>query len=77
MRPHDHLRIDAHQHFWKFHPDHHTWMTADMEALRRDYLPDELKPLLKVIGYDGTIAHPRSVKYMEEPLKAISYQYQL
>jgi L-fuconolactonase len=50
------MRIDAHQHFWKFHPDHQTWMTADMEVLRRDYLPAELKPLLTAIGFDGTIA---------------------
>jgi L-fuconolactonase len=50
------LHIDAHQHFWKYHPDHQTWMTSDMEVLRRDYLPDELEPLLKAIGFDGTIA---------------------
>jgi len=50
------MRIDAHQHFWKFHPDHQTWMTADMEVLRRDYLPAELKPLLTALGFDGTIA---------------------
>jgi len=31
-------------------------MTSDMEVLRRDYLPDELEPLLKAIGFDGTIA---------------------
>lgn len=31
-------------------------MTADMEVLRRDYLPEELKPLLKAIGFGGTIA---------------------
>ena len=31
-------------------------MTADMEVLRRDYLPEELKPLLKASGFDGTIA---------------------
>ena len=27
-----------------------------MEVLRRDYLPDELRPLLKAIGFGGTIA---------------------
>jgi L-fuconolactonase len=50
------MRIDAHQHFWKYHPDHQTWMTSDMEVLRRDYLPDELEPLLEAIGFGGTIA---------------------
>ncbi len=31
-------------------------MTREMEVLRRDYLPDELTPLLKTIQFDGTIA---------------------
>jgi len=31
-------------------------MTSGMEVLRHDYLPDELEPLLKAIGFDGTIA---------------------
>jgi L-fuconolactonase len=31
-------------------------MTEQMEVLKRDYLPDELKPLLKSVQFDGTIA---------------------
>ena len=31
-------------------------MTDDMEVLRRNYLPGELKPLLSASGFDGTIA---------------------
>ena len=31
-------------------------MTDEMAVLRRDYLPDELKPLLQAIQFDGTIA---------------------
>ena len=27
-----------------------------MEALRRDYLPEDLKPVLTAAGFDGTIA---------------------
>ena len=50
------MRIDAHQHFWKYNPAHQVWMTDQMEVLRRDYLPGELEPLLKAIGFDGTIA---------------------
>jgi len=50
------MRIDAHQHFWRYNPAHQVWMTDQMEALRRDYLPGELEPLLKAIGIDGTIA---------------------
>jgi L-fuconolactonase len=49
------MRIDVHQHFWRHNPQQHVWMTDAMDALRRDYLPPELAPLLKAIGVDGTI----------------------
>lgn len=50
------MRIDSHQHFWHFDPAHHVWMTEAMAALRRDYLPAELAPLLEAAGFDGSIA---------------------
>jgi len=50
------MRIDAHQHFWHYNPQEHVWMTDEMEVLKRDYLPDDLKPLLESIGFGGTIA---------------------
>ena len=50
------MRIDAHQHFWRYNPKQHVWMTDAMDVLRRDYLPPELAPLLKSIGWDGAIA---------------------
>jgi L-fuconolactonase len=50
------MRLDSHQHFWHYDPAHHVWMTDAMAALRRDYLPDELAPLLQEPGFDGTIA---------------------
>lgn len=50
------MKIDSHQHFWKYNPAHQVWMTDQMQVLKRDYLPAELQPLLKAIGFDGTIA---------------------
>lgn len=50
------MRIDSHQHFWKYNPEEHVWMTGAMEALKRDYLPGDLGPLLKQCGFDGTVA---------------------
>jgi L-fuconolactonase len=50
------MRLDAHQHFWKYNPAHQVWMTDAMAVLRRDYMPEELKPLLQAIQFDGTIA---------------------
>ena len=50
------IRIDAHQHFWHYNPQQHSWMNDSMAVLRRDYLPGELAPLLQATGIDGTIA---------------------
>ncbi|MCZ6775794.1 MAG: amidohydrolase family protein [Ignavibacteria bacterium] len=49
------MRIDGHQHFWQYSPSEHIWMTEEMNILKRDYLPDDIIPLLKSIGFDGTI----------------------
>lgn len=50
------MRLDAHQHFWHYNPQEHVWMTDEMGRLKRDFLPQDLKPLLQSIGFDGTIA---------------------
>jgi L-fuconolactonase len=50
------MRLDSHQHFWRYRPDHQTWMTERMGVLKRDYLPGDLKPLLQSVGFGGTIA---------------------
>ncbi len=70
------MRLDAHQHFWKYHPAHQVWMTEQMAVLRRDYLPGELKPLLRAIGFDGTIAvQARQMIEETEWLLELSDQY--
>lgn len=50
------MRLDAHQHFWRYDKAQHVWMTDAMAALRRDYLPEDLRPLLQQTGFEGTIA---------------------
>jgi L-fuconolactonase len=50
------MRIDAHQHFWRYRPETHGWISEGMAALRRDFLPDELEPLLCAEGFDGCVA---------------------
>lgn len=50
------MRLDSHQHFWQYNPVQHVWMNDAMDVLRRDYLPDELRPLLQALEFDGTIA---------------------
>ncbi|KUZ91206.1 amidohydrolase [Burkholderia ubonensis] len=50
------LRIDAHQHFWRYRAEHYPWIGAGMDALARDRLPDELHPLLRAHALDRSIA---------------------
>ena len=50
------MRLDAHQHFWKYSPADYGWINDKMALLRRDFLPQDLKPLLAAEGLDGSIA---------------------
>jgi L-fuconolactonase len=50
------MKIDTHQHFWKYNDRDYVWMSAAMGKLRRDHLPADLLPLMKTAGIDGTIA---------------------
>jgi len=49
------MRIDAHQHFWKYNEDRDTWITDDMEVIRRNFLPEDLRPILSENKIDGSI----------------------
>ena len=48
-------RIDAHQHFWQFDPIRDTWITEESQALRRNFGPADLLPLLQASGIDGSV----------------------
>ncbi len=50
------LRVDAHQHFWRYAPRDYPWMGDGMDMLRRDWLPADLAPLLAAAGLDACIA---------------------
>jgi L-fuconolactonase len=49
------MRIDAHQHFWKYDPALYPWMRPDW-PIRRDFLPADLEPLLRKAKLDGCVA---------------------
>jgi L-fuconolactonase len=49
-------RIDAHQHFWHYDAVEYAWIDDPMAALRRDFLPHDLEPLLSQSGFDGCVA---------------------
>jgi L-fuconolactonase len=48
--------IDTHQHFWIYEAEKHAWIEDDMDSIRRDFLPSDLKPLYKKHGVAGCIA---------------------
>ena len=50
------MRIDAHQHFWRYDPELYGWMDERMGVLKRDYLPEDLAPALAAFGMARTVA---------------------
>ncbi|MEM8486581.1 MAG: amidohydrolase family protein [Bacteroidota bacterium] len=48
--------IDSHQHFWRYNPVQYAWIDERMQRIRRDFLPDDLAPVLSAHGIDGCIA---------------------
>jgi L-fuconolactonase len=50
------MKIDSHQHFWKYHPIKDAWITEEMKVIQRNFLPFDLEPLLKENQFDGCVA---------------------
>jgi L-fuconolactonase len=50
------MHIDAHQHFWIYNPAEYDWIDDSMSALRRDFLPADLKPELDRSHFQGSVA---------------------
>jgi L-fuconolactonase len=50
------MRIDAHQHFWRYQAEEYAWIGDDKQGLRRDFGPVDLKPLLDQTGFDACVA---------------------
>lgn len=48
--------IDAHQHFWKYDPIRDTWIDSTMGVLKKDFLPNDLEPVLEKNGVYGCLA---------------------
>ena len=50
------MKIDAHQHFWQFNPQRDAWINEEMAVLKRDFLPEDLQPMLQQHQLDGCVA---------------------
>jgi len=47
--------IDSHQHFWQVGRFDYPWMSAEVETLYRDFLPEALEPILQDCGVRQTV----------------------
>jgi L-fuconolactonase len=50
------LRVDSHQHFWRYSPEGNAWIDDSMRVLRRDFMPSELQAEVQRAGVDATVA---------------------
>lgn len=49
------MKIDSHQHFWKYNPVRDNWMDDSMQIIRADFLPEHLEGILKENHIDGCV----------------------
>ena len=49
------MRIDAHQHFWKFDPIRDSWITNEMAVIQKDFLPKNFQTVLEKNNFDGSV----------------------
>jgi L-fuconolactonase len=61
------MRIDAHQHFWDLNRFSYPWMPAAPSPLRRNFLPEDLRPILERNSFDGSIAVQATTSFEEAP----------
>ena len=49
------LKIDAHQHFWRYDPVRDSWINQEMTILQDDFMPEHLQPILEHYGFQGSV----------------------
>ena len=59
------MRLDAHQHFWRYNERDYGWIGDEMGALRRDFLPEDLAREQIPLGFGGSIAVQARQSLME------------
>ena len=49
------MKVDSHHHFWKYDPKEYGWLDDSMKAIRRDFLPPQLKHEIDAVGIAGVV----------------------
>ena len=65
------MKIDAHQHFWRYSEAQFGWIDDSMAALRRDFLPDDLARELAGVGIDGVVSVQARQSLQKEGFNAV------
>jgi L-fuconolactonase len=50
------VRVDGHQHYWRYDPAEYGWIDDTMPGLRRDFLPEHVKAQMDRAGFDAAVA---------------------
>ena len=50
------MKVDSHQHFWRYDALRDAWITDSMAVLKRDFLPEDLAAEISANGIDASIA---------------------
>jgi L-fuconolactonase len=50
------MRVDSHQHFWRYDAAEYDWIDDKMPGLARDFLPPDLKREMDGLGFDLCVA---------------------
>lgn len=50
------LVTDAHNHFWQYDPVNYSWIGDDIAILKKNFLPEQLKPSLDYFKISGVVA---------------------
>jgi len=49
------LKIDSHHHSWDLAKNSYPWLRPEHGLLNRTFCPEDLEPLLRAAGIDGTV----------------------
>jgi L-fuconolactonase len=50
------MKIDSHQHFWRYNPAEYGWINDRMPVLKKNFLPEDLRQELVNAGFSGSVA---------------------
>ena len=50
------MKIDTHQHFWRYRAEEFPWISEAMPALRRDCMPVDCEAAWRAAGVEGVVA---------------------